>query len=306
MNASTHCAAPRTLLIKRLASAMTVLACGALSVPAPAGAITLAALSEMDDLGYECMPETLLEAAFAATDKLAGIPQTCLPKPCARQIEPVELAALMGRDPSVDDWDLYVARYAQVCVDETDVAWGGPELLTTASTREGPLLGGDTDFWAPILNDPVFGADIAGTAGGGTLTGASAPVLSTGSPRPQTGAGIATSGFGGFGGFSGGSRSGVDGASVGTGTTTPLAFDPLDPAFAAAAFALANGQFPFGFAGPDAGAGATGQDAELARAAARLAGEGPAPVPLPPAFFLLIAALTGLWGRSAITRQKTP
>lgn len=125
--------------------------------PAPAAAITLKSLVKTDALGYSCLPEDLLEAAFRAEGKkTAVLPQTCLPQPCVAQISRVQLASFMGYAPADSDWWSYIDRYADVCVAETPVAWG--DLSSPQDTPDGvstPAPDDGASFWAPFVGPAV-------------------------------------------------------------------------------------------------------------------------------------------------------
>ncbi len=131
------------------AAALTCLAT-ACAIDGAAHGATLDSLTKIDALGYVCVREVDLEAAYAATGKKDGlVPQTCLPEPCRRALTRPELGDLMGREPGGWEWDRYYARYADFCVAET----GGPWPGSVAAPRI--ARGG---FWGPILRAPVFAA----------------------------------------------------------------------------------------------------------------------------------------------------
>lgn len=119
--------------------------------PAP---IDLANLVRTDPLGFTCIAEARLGAAFAATGKSGRLPRTCLPQPCDGAISRGELGALIGRPATQPEWDDYYARYAQVCRHEA-IAFGTPgtggsdpeasENAEIAAARDAAA------FWAPIL-----------------------------------------------------------------------------------------------------------------------------------------------------------
>ena len=129
--------------------AIAAIAAGLAFTPVAAPAVTLAALTVRDGLGYTCIPESLLEAAYLADGKGVVLPQTCLPEPCRRQISAQELSVLMGRQPRAADWDGYVARYADHCVAETGGAWYPDEV---GEVRDVSYLGDNpVGFWAPFV-----------------------------------------------------------------------------------------------------------------------------------------------------------
>ena len=134
--------------------AIAAIAVGLAFAPVAVPAVTLAALTVRDELGYTCIPEILLEAAYRADGKGAILPQTCLPEPCRRQISEQELAMLMGRPPRAADWDGYVARYAEYCVAETGGAWypGAVADISDASYVGINPVG----FWAPFVLPPAI------------------------------------------------------------------------------------------------------------------------------------------------------
>ncbi len=83
-------------------------------------------LLQIDQLGYSCIPEELLDQAFLASGKGKGsrMPRTCLPEPCEGALERSELAELIGRPPSDSEWDDYYSRYAHLCRHEA--VWDEP------------------------------------------------------------------------------------------------------------------------------------------------------------------------------------
>ncbi len=119
--------------------------------------ITVADVTIVDELGFSCIREDDLERAFSASGKKGSLlPQTCLPRPCERQIGADELAERIGRDPTEDEWADYVARYAETCVAETGGAWPDDVMFASASD---PLTDFFDDLAGTPLNDGV-GSDI--------------------------------------------------------------------------------------------------------------------------------------------------
>lgn len=57
---------------------------------------TLAAILTTDPLGYECVPEEKLEAAFSLGGKGMRLPQTCITDPCAQTFSELTLATYSG------------------------------------------------------------------------------------------------------------------------------------------------------------------------------------------------------------------
>lgn len=72
-------------------------------------------LVQVDALGYQCIPEAQLEAAFAASGKGAYLPRTCLKDPCAAEPEETLLAELLGREPTEDEIDEFRQRHIVSC-----------------------------------------------------------------------------------------------------------------------------------------------------------------------------------------------
>ena len=112
---------------------------------------TLVSLTTTDALGYACIREADLEAAYRAEGKGIVLPPTCLPEPCRRQVTRDELAILIGRAPEPVVWDDYVARYADTCVAETGGAWAGPSSPRPVTRPTAPGA-----FWGPILSAPAI------------------------------------------------------------------------------------------------------------------------------------------------------
>ena len=151
---------------------IAIISAGLALGPVPAPAVTLAALTDRDELGYTCIPEVLLETAYRAEGKGVMLPRTCLPEPCERQIAPEELAMLMGRRPNVVEWGDYVSRYADHCVAETRGAW---RALDVADIRD--VSYGDDEtlaFWAPVVF-PAQILTVQTSAGSTTRGGAGSP-----------------------------------------------------------------------------------------------------------------------------------
>ncbi|MDW4496364.1 hypothetical protein R5H30_00090 [Sulfitobacter sp. D35] len=132
------------------------------------GSDILSDLVARDGLGYECVPEELLDAAFQLSDKGLAMPQTCLPDPCKEALSRDRYASLLGHAPTAREWDDYYARYGEVC--RAEVTPFGDDAGDTVLAG----LPNDTaGFWAPLL--PVgrsISTPLAGrTSGGGRLGG---------------------------------------------------------------------------------------------------------------------------------------
>lgn len=75
---------------------------------------TLATILTTDPLGYECVPEDRLEAAFALGGKGMRAPQTCIPEPCEQTLTEATLASYSGyRDAAL--YSDYRRRMSGVC-----------------------------------------------------------------------------------------------------------------------------------------------------------------------------------------------
>lgn len=76
--------------------------------------LALSAIMSVDPLGYECIPEHLLEAAFAIGGKSVRLPQTCIPEPCEETFTELVLAGYTGyRDDAL--YADYRYRMTKVC-----------------------------------------------------------------------------------------------------------------------------------------------------------------------------------------------
>ncbi len=130
------------------------------AAPHPGAPPRLADLLRVDALGYECIAESDLEAAFLATAKPFHLPRTCLPDPCARRLTRPELAEIIGRPPTEALWEEYVARQAQAC--EDPAAFPEPPA-TTRVTAKAPARMTATNrdaaaFWAPLIGSGADGS----------------------------------------------------------------------------------------------------------------------------------------------------
>ena len=125
--------------------------------PVQAAPRSIAEITEIDQLGYECIdPKYLDEAddgpaaiAFTLTGKVR-MPRTCLPEPCARALSQLELSQLTGTEMILPvfqkQWDDYYVRYADHCRKEV-VPFGEEPLDPPMSTQ---------DFWPPIVSPPII------------------------------------------------------------------------------------------------------------------------------------------------------
>lgn len=111
------------------------------------GDFSLSDLVAKDDLGYTCVPENRIDDAFFATGKGIRLPQTCLPKPCELALSEFQLASLIGRPPSLNEWDDYFSRYADVCRKEITPLEQDEPLPGDVPVREDSVEG----FWGPLL-----------------------------------------------------------------------------------------------------------------------------------------------------------
>lgn len=87
----------------------------AMARPVAAASVTLADLQRVDDLGFTCVPEDDLEAAFRATGKGIRLPQTCISDPCAQVLGDVEFSSLLGRPADAAEFADYRGRMTRVC-----------------------------------------------------------------------------------------------------------------------------------------------------------------------------------------------
>ena len=250
-------------IFKRVCAAGLAASVATFDAP-PARAATIDALMEVDDLGYTCIPDELLEAAWSADGpKSAMLPQTCLPEPCREQITGPELVALMGRPLEPGEWDDYVARYAETCVAETRGIWPDLELTdvqTVAFRGDGPL-----GFWAPLL--PRVPAVVPSAASPAARS--NPPVIIAAAPGP---AGVGNPGFG------------IPIGTVGRGSSDPRGGGTSVPA------GLPGDGTP---EGGNPGSGTPGGGTSPMP-------EPPAPVPLPAGIWLMLSAL----GLAAATRAR--
>lgn len=139
----------------------------ALAMGRPAAAAPVSALSdlvEVDQLGFACIPEDDLEAAFRATGKGVRLPQTCIADPCAQLLGEVEFGSLLGRPADAAEFADYRGRMTRVC--------GAPTIWAERGITEEQLLtfifGG-----APIhlVYPPLPGATPVPVPGGIILLG---------------------------------------------------------------------------------------------------------------------------------------
>jgi hypothetical protein len=100
----------------------------------------------VDELGFECVPENRIDAAFHLSGKGVRMPRTCLPAPCKAALSPDDLAYLIGRPASQSEWDEYYARYGDVCRAEV-TPFGEDDRLGGASTGSAA----PDEFWGPFI-----------------------------------------------------------------------------------------------------------------------------------------------------------
>ena len=186
--------------------------CGALIASFALGAVTalqpigasaatyyIDMVTEVDDLGYNCIPEERLEAAYSAVDKGVALPRTCLPKPCDLLPDLALLAELLGRDPTEREIADFTSRHTRYCNGEDPVI-GNEDALIDRATRGLPQWeNDDTPLWQPqtLATRPLTGAQrLAAIMPSNGLAGWA---------RPASGGGGPSSSFGNFGGGGGGS-----------------------------------------------------------------------------------------------------
>lgn len=100
--------------------------------PVAAASVTLADLQRVDDLGFSCIPEGDLEAAFRATGKGVRLPQTCIADPCAEVLDEVAFGSLLGRPADAAEFADYRGRMTRVC--------GTPTIWAERGISEEQLL----------------------------------------------------------------------------------------------------------------------------------------------------------------------
>lgn len=137
---------------------------------------TLSAILTTDPLGYECVPEEKLEAAYALGGKGLRVPQTCIPDPCDQTFSELTLAAYSGYQDETQYRD-YRNRMSRVC--------GAPTVWDDIGITQEQLLravfdggSGSIPLPAPILTDtavvtgfPLFSGAFGGRSGGGGRIG---------------------------------------------------------------------------------------------------------------------------------------
>ncbi len=125
---------------------------------------TIAAILTTDPLGYECVPEDRLEAAFAAGGKGMRAPQTCIPDPCKQTFSDVTLASYTGFQDAAAYTD-YRRRMTSVC--------GTPTLWEDRGLTDQELMWAVFDGGSgPILlPEQVRYASSGGAAGSGDRPG---------------------------------------------------------------------------------------------------------------------------------------
>lgn len=169
---------------------------------------------EVDKLGFDCIRADKLDLAFDATGSGVRVPRTCLPEPCTKALLPEELAILVGRSPTDDEWEDYFSRYADFCRKEippTPVLDGFADLGVDSDKLN--------DFWTPLLS--TFAANSPAT--GPRLTARPSPVSVFGGPTGGGSSGGIT------GGLTGGGTGGATGGGTGGGTNTTLFTPPGNP-----------------------------------------------------------------------------
>jgi len=102
-------------------------------------------IMDVDELGFDCIREELIDVAFHATGKGMRMPRTCLPEPCAKALEPEELALLIGRKATEEEWDQYFSRYSEVC--RKEVTPFDKDEITIVTGSDDPL----EEFWTPLI-----------------------------------------------------------------------------------------------------------------------------------------------------------
>ncbi len=111
----------------------------------PTVPLLLEDLIDVDDLGFDCIREELIDVAFHASGKGVRMPRTCLPEPCVKALVPEELALLIGRQPEEEEWGQYFSRYADVCRKEV-VPFNTTDLEPPADSDNAI-----ENFWAPLI-----------------------------------------------------------------------------------------------------------------------------------------------------------
>lgn len=112
---------------------------------------TLAAILTTDPLGYECVPEDKLEAAFSLAGKGMRVPQTCIADPCEQTFSELTLASYSGfRDDAV--YDDYRRRMTKVCGTPTQWQDRG---IDDAELMWAVFDGGSGDIPANLAHSPI-------------------------------------------------------------------------------------------------------------------------------------------------------
>ena len=134
-----------------------ILACLALAAqPAQASPRSIDEITEVDQLGYQCIDPKYLEEGDEGTAAIAfslsgkvRMPRTCLPEPCARALTQAELSEITGTEmilPAFQkQWDDYYTRYADYC---------RKEVVPFDAEGVDPRMSTD-DFWAPVVSPPI-------------------------------------------------------------------------------------------------------------------------------------------------------
>jgi hypothetical protein len=117
------------------------------------------------DIFGPCVPEELLEVAFANLGKATRAPQTCLPPdPCSDGFDRSLASGLIGRDPGVGAYSRMAELFLAEC--------GGP-LAPDAFTREALLAavlnGHEVPLEVKVGHSPLPGAALALASALGSL-----------------------------------------------------------------------------------------------------------------------------------------
>lgn len=122
---------------------LIVAALGLSACRADAAPVTLAELERIDALGFTCIDEDDLEAAFGALGKGGRVPQTCIADPCAAVLDQGAFGALLGRPAQSIEFVDYRGRMARFCGTPTFWAERGiGEDQLRAFVFDGPPIAG--------------------------------------------------------------------------------------------------------------------------------------------------------------------
>lgn len=142
-----------------------------------------------DPLGGGCVDGGGLDDPFPAGKGDGRAPPFCLPRPCARQLAPDELAfQVLGRPLREGEWETYSTRYAEACRHEAVWPEEAPApALVASSTDVGldvdEILDGGTSVWSSPtgIGEPAP----RGTSGPGVPDGGGPGGGSDGSPLQE-------------------------------------------------------------------------------------------------------------------------